>query len=252
MKRALIVSCCLACFLALTITARATVVAQYDFEDGSTPVTSSSDLDLTSTANNFNAGAGISGTVATAVGDNTANPFATSALTGDVNGSPDGVAFTGASADQTTAAGAVANNDYVAFTLTPLAGFTYSFTQLDFKVAFVSAAPAPEGFFVLSTATGASPLTTGTITTTATADGAFQLVSVDLSSVAALQNVTSATQFRIYFYNPDGITSTGGDRLDKVMLQANIAAVPEPVTSVLLVMAVLIVGLVWDQTERRK
>ena len=223
-----------------------TIIARYDFEDGSV---ASSDSEASSTASAFAAGSGITGFQSSTVGDNTASPFTTSAATGDSNGSPDGRIFTGTSADQTTQAGAVTNNDYLAFSLTaPTAGVTYNFTTLQFKLAFTSANPAPEGFFVRSSLTGTTDLSIGTITTTRAGDGAFDLFSADLSSIGALQNVGSAVEFRIYFYNPDGVTSTTGDRIDKVDLVATV--VPEPSTYAMIGLgAALLVGI---QRFRRK
>jgi hypothetical protein len=218
---------------------RADVVARYDFGDGSF---TSTDTDTKSAAGTFAAGAGLTGFVTSRIGDNAGTPFTTSAATGDRKSNPHGALFTGSSANQTTQAGAVTNNDYLSFTFTPNAGVTYNFTTLQFKLATVSNNPCPEGIFVRSSLTGTTDLTSGTITTVRKADGAFQLFSIDLTGVSALQNVATATEFRLYFYNPDGVTSTTGDRIDKVQLQA--VLVPEPSTWAMIALgATLLVGV---------
>lgn len=220
------------CSIGIAVAAHSqTIVARYDFEDGGT-FNASTDTDAGSVASNFTNGAGLVGFSSSTIGDNSTLPFSSSTATGDVNGSADGALFTGSSADQTTQAGAVTNNDYFTFTITPGAGFTYSFSALQFKLAFTSSNPAPESFFVRSSATGTTDLSIGTITTTRTADGAFQLFATDLSGIGALQNVTAAVEFRIYFYNPDGVTSTTGDRIDKILLEATV--IPEPSTYVMI------------------
>jgi PEP-CTERM motif len=240
--------------LVAVCSARCAVVAQYDFEDTFTAgMAPSTDTDLTSVAGTFGAGSGISGFASSTFGDNQPTPFSTSAATGDVNGSPDGALFTGSSANQTTEAAAVTNNDYLSFTLTPV-GLSYNFTQLQFKVAGVSGAATgvtyPEGFFVRTNQTGNTDISTGTISTTRTADGAFQLVTVNLSSVASLQNVATATEFRIYFYNPDGLNISTGDRVDKILLEG--VAVPEPSTWAMLIAGAGLLGATQRLRRKRK
>lgn len=211
-----------------------TVVARYDFE---TAVPAPSvDADAGSVAGTFQGGAGITLSAST-VGDNSTVPFTTSVATGDTNAQADGASFSSGDANATTQATAITNNDYVSFTLTPQAGFEYDFTQLQFKVAQQNNNTA-EGFFVRSNLTGSTDLTTGTVTTSLTGDGEFQLVTVNLSSFTALQDVTTPTEFRIYFYNPNGGSTGGTNRLDKVELQANV--IPEPSTYVLLGVGLLV------------
>ena len=57
--------------------------------------------------------------------------------------------------------------------------------------------------------------------------GVFNLVSADLSGIAAMQDFASPIGFRTYLYNPDGNVPSDSDRIDKVQLTA-IAVVPEP------------------------
>ena len=216
------------------------VVAQYDFEDGSL---TSSDNDTNSSASVFASGAGIATLGSSTVGDNTASPFTTSSGTGDTNSSPDSLAFTASQASQTTQSGAVTANDYVTFSLTIAPGMTFDFTQLTFKLSATGSNYA-EGFFVRSSLTGTTDLLSSTFSTVRTTDGAFQQFNVDLSAVTELQNVTSDVDFRIYFYNPDGLTLTNSDRLDKVQLTANVAVIPEPSTYAMIGLgAVLLIGI---------
>ena len=232
---------------AITADAQTRVVAQYDFEDGG--FGTSSDGDANSIASNFTAGAGISGFGISTVGDNSAVPFASSVGTGDANNDPQAALFTGSSAAQATQQAAIDNNDYFTFTITPEAGFTYSFNSLQFKIVATGAvANAPEGFFVQSSATGATNLAMGTVTTTRSTDGEFALFSTDLTAFVGLQNITTPTEFRIYVYNPDGNAVSTGLRLDKFQLQADV--IPEPSTYAMIGLgAALLVGM---QRFRRK
>lgn len=219
----------------------ADIVARYDFEDGSI---TSSDADPNSTAGIFIPSAGLTYASST-VGDNQATPFTTSAATGDVNGSPDSNLIGGA--DQSTQAGALTNNDYLSFTLTPTAGFSYTFTQLDFKLA-ASGANFADGFFVRTNLTGSINIASGTFTSVQSSDGAFDLFTVNLSGIAELQNVSSAVEFRFYLYNPDAGSTSDSVRIDKIFLQADV--IPEPATWTMFGLgAVLLVGV---QRLRRK
>ena len=58
-------------------------------------------------------------------------------------------------------------------------------------------------------------------------DGVFNLISADLSGIAAFQDVSAPIDFRIYFYNPDGNAPADGNRIDMIQLTA-IAVVAEP------------------------
>lgn len=227
--------------------AQTRVVAQYDFED--VGFATSRDGDADSAAGTFTSGPGITGFGSSAVGDTSAVPFSSSSATGDFNNDPQGALFTGSSANQTTQQLAVDNNDYVAFTITPAAGLTYDFNSLQFKLVSSGAvANAPEGFFVRSNRTGATNLAFGEVTTSRTIDGEFTLFSSDLTAFVGLQDVTTATEFRFYFYNPDGAAISTGLRIDKVQLQADV--VPEPSTYAMIGLgAALLVGV---QRFRRK
>lgn len=78
-----------------------------------------------------------------------------------------------------------------------------------------------------SCVTGSTNLASGTFTDYRVTDGVFDLVTADLSGIAAFQDVAAPIDFRIYFYNPDGNAPAEGNRIDKIQLTA-IAVVPEP------------------------
>ena len=75
--------------------------------------------------------------------------------------------------------------------------------------------------------TGSTNLASGTFTDYRVTDGVFNLISADLSGIAAFQDVSGPVDFQIYFYNPDGNAPADGNRIDKIQLTA-IAVVPEP------------------------
>ena len=203
--------------------AQSIVLAQYDFEN---PTLASTDADSSTTASAFQLGAGISTFTIHHVGDTSSVPFATSAATGDTNSTGDSGLFASSQVNQATQAGALTNNDYFFFTIAPTAGVTFSLDQLQFKLS-ASGMDFSEGYFVRSSVTGSTNLAAGTFTDARTTDGVFNLVSADLSGIAAMQDVAAAVEFRIYFYNPDGNAPSDSNRIDKVQLTA-IAVVPEP------------------------
>ena len=215
----------IALLAALAATAQAQlVVARYDFTGSSR---ASSDTDPNSVASTFDGGAGFQ----TAGVDNS-----TFDLT---RGNPaPSIAIASTFTDGTTQTQAIAAHDFFTFTISPVVGFSYSFTNLSFDyAAYSSTATLPtENFFVRTSADG---FTTNLSAAVTSASATFATASINLSSFASLQNVTGPVEFRIYVY--DGTTNAErGALLDNVV----VTAVPEPSTYAMMGLgAALLVGV---------
>ncbi len=219
-----------------TVTARAEILADYQFSETSPGATtsdySSSDAELTSTASDFSKGPGVDSLGSSAWG--------TPGRCAMVNG-----------ANQADEAGSISVGDYVTFSITPATGTALNLSELTFDLnrrfdyspngysLFADEDPGAGGdnFSTL--------LASGTITTINSST--FTTVSTDLSSTSFLQNIADTTTFRLYLY---GTTWTEGDttdryvmRLDTVQLTGDV--VPEPSTYAMLLMAAVGISLFW-------
>jgi hypothetical protein len=124
-----------------------------------------------------------------------------SGLTTGTNGNRFGGSTWGTS-NPSTLAEAIANNDYIQFTVTPTAG--YSFTPTSFVFIWDRSSSGPPNAALRSSADGyAADL--GTIS--GVVSGAFATQTITISG---LSNITTATTFRIYGYGATGSTGTGG------------------------------------------
>lgn len=106
------------------------------------------------------------------------------------------------------AAAAIASGDYVSFTLQAAAGKTLSLSSLD-PIQYRRSGTGPtSGLLQYSTGGAFTNLATFDYSNSSTSGGS--LSAVDLSSIAALQNVSSSTQvtFRIANYGATGATGT--------------------------------------------
>ena len=122
----------------------------------------------------------------------------------------------------TNAAGAVAQNTFFQFTVTPTAGYALTLTNLSFQ-AGRGGSGTPRGYVVRSSVDNfANNLGTADVTT---ARPTFSTYNVGLS----FTGITSATTFRIYTYAP---TSTQSVEYDNITLSGTSslvgAAAPEP------------------------
>jgi hypothetical protein len=127
-------------------------------------------------------------------------------------------------------AGAITATHTFTFTIAPTSGNSLNLNSLSFyawsnanKVDTVA-----YNFFVRSSADPS--VTLGTFTSvleTASAPGAASQFQLNLSSVAGLQNVQSTTTFTIGVYMSEP-TSTGNLRVDSVLLDGTVGAIPEP------------------------
>lgn len=140
-------------------------------------------------------------------------------------------AFRAGGFDQITLSNALANNDYLAFTISPLQAL--SMQQVTFVVKTVTGATFDYNLFSSLTGwtTNDSLYSNNNASSTS-----LQTNTVDLTGVSALQNVSSDLEFRVYGYrSAAGNTAfefaNGGSILD-VGIYAT--AVPEPSTVALL------------------
>lgn len=123
-------------------------------------------------------------------------------------------------------------------TLTPTVGNAVSFSQISFYAWGNSGINAESySFFVRSDQTGTTTL--GTFTqalklANGTSPSGTSQFSIDLSSIAELQNVSSATTFTIGVYvtgPPASPTNLGGNlRIDSIQLDGTVSAIPEPLS----------------------
>lgn len=190
------------------------VLAGYDFDAGSTDATEVISPHLTASA--LTSPMAIS--FPTTIGDNS-GVDAEGLAFGNIN-SLGCVGIPVSAATTTSFAAAVAEDNYMTFTVTPSTGVNLDLSVITFK-ASTSTIDSVDEYAVtdeLGNLIG-SAATISTIGQTTT----YQSVSVDLSG-SEYQNLTEATTFRIYAWGR-GTTSTGGTlaMVDKVTLHGSIA-----------------------------
>lgn len=238
--------------------AHADVLAEYDFETGSPTVPGktalqSNDDDLFSVASNFGFGAGF-GNGAPGVG----SPPVATGTSGDngpdvgnpSNSGPVPYVVSTFAANTLTEADAIAANDYFTFNITPTAGFVLNLSSLSFT-ANISNVNSAELFSVRSSVDSfGSNIGSGEITRVKGfgADD-FQDFSFGLTA-PSFQNLTGATEFRIYLYNASAPDTANNryTRFDNVLLQG-VTAVPEPGTITL--MGLGLAGLAASRRRKR-
>ncbi|MBV9008127.1 MAG: PEP-CTERM sorting domain-containing protein [Verrucomicrobia bacterium] len=208
-----------AVFIAASLVTRisgAAVLTEYQFTNNRT----SSNVPVGAVASTFNNGAGMTTNIVT--GYRTTTPSSTI----------DPSLFTLSSDTSSTEAGAVTNNNYYTFTLTPNAGIVLDLTSLTFRYALDNSGGSTgfnATYFVRSsidnfaTDVGSVPASAGKGKTTA-----FTTANIDLTA-SQFQNLSSAVTFRIYIYDNSN-TTTQQDLLDDVIVNGSLALVPEPST----------------------
>ena len=147
---------------------------------------------------------------------------------------------------------AIVSDGYFGFTITPNAGKTISYSDISLKwVMGINTQTATNRFELLTSETGFTFEDGIGATLDTTGGAAFNNGSgnIVLSGVAALQNVATAVEFRLYFYdtgpNPTsrigiGNAWSGGSADDFVV---NGSVIPEPATLGLLGFAAA--GMLW-------
>jgi hypothetical protein len=221
----------------------AAVLANYPFTSAFNPFVgsrASTDTDPDTTASTFDGGPGFQ----TAGSDNSAF---------DLNhGNPaPSLAIDATFTDGTSQAAAVTANDYFTFTITPTAGIAFNVSSLSFDYANYSSSTFPvENFFVRSSADGFANNLAAAVTASAASAGTFSTATINLSGNSSLQNVTSTLEFRLYVYDSTS-TSGRGALVDNIVVNGTTAAVPEPATTALLGMGVLIAARQLIRSRRK-
>ena len=211
-----------ALILAASIRTEAAIVANYDFNT----TFNSSDADAFSTASPLTA-VGFTATINGTVG----NPL------------PSGqFAFSEIAESSTNPPGPAplaASTDYFTFTITPTAGTTLTFNTLTFDAATTATSTAANAFSVslqVGQNSFASNVGTAVINNTTT----FQNFSFDLSGLAA---TSTPVEFRLVLRDNSTTTTARGGLLDNIVLNADVAPIPEPSTYAMLGLgAVLLAG----------
>lgn len=137
----------------------------------------------------------------------------------------------------TTQAASFTNNAYLSFTLTPSGGFEADLSSLSFNLTVNNTGLRPS-YYLSSSIGGFDNPIAGTLTTDITTG----LKTFDLSD-PAFQNLTTAVEFRLYLWSPNGGGSSGSRwGFDNITLDGTMSAVPEPSTCVLLLGGTFILG----------
>jgi hypothetical protein len=146
----------------------------------------------------------------------------------DPNGAYGSLVLLSANDDQgADTAAAFANNGFFSFTVTPDSGFEMDLTRLDFLVA-TGGTSETRNYEILFNGTTSLAGPTSPIGTRADGKAGMDVVSIDLSSISALQNLTNPVSFQF-------VTATTGNfnaslEWDDIALNGTVSAVPEPST----------------------
>jgi hypothetical protein len=146
----------------------------------------------------------------------------------DPNGAYGSLVLLSANDDQgADTAAAFANNGFFSFTVTPDSGFEMDLTSLDFLVA-TGGTSETRNYEILFNGTTSLAGPTSPIGTRADGKAGMDVVSIDLSSISALQNLTNPVSFQF-------VTATTGNfnaslEWDDIALNGTVSAVPEPST----------------------
>jgi len=125
-------------------------------------------------------------------------------------------------------AGAITDHDYMTFTVTPDSGYTMDLTSLSLKVGYTNSRTDETKVLtksVLSSVDGFADVNLlGTVSTSGTLDSSgdfvYEVLTIDLSALSQFQNITSATEFRIYFQDDTNYNIT--HRLDDMVLNGKV------------------------------
>lgn len=210
--------------------APAAILVSYTFDTVTSNSSASIDTDLNSVASNIAAFGGTAASGVTMVASGTGNPAPSGAMQG---------------ANTVSAANAITNNDYWEFTLSPDSGYKASLTSLTLQFQR-SDGNSPTSLFIRSNIDSyASNLFSDS--SLPASPTAFESGTLTLSSLPAFQDLTAPVTFRIYAFGSNNTTSSL--RIDNVVLNGSVIAVPEASSSLLLLAGV---GLVLGYGRSRK
>ena len=191
------------------------IVAEYDFTDSSR---ASVDTEPNSTADDFTSGIGINLFIKTNVG----NPAPADAIEigngGDLGGTDPG-------GDETFA---INNDDYYSFTITPESGLSINLDSLTFDFHHTAnGIDRPSGADAFSLYSSADGFAASLGTATMGGADSWHSRSITLSDDASVQQLTAATELRLYVWQSGKVTSSDHDlSIDNIVLHGEV--VPEP------------------------
>lgn len=135
--------------------------------------------------------------------------------------------------NQTTESGAIGANDYISFSVDVDANHRVDFTDFSFRTLRRELSDqglgAPDSFAIYTSQDGfAGAVGSGSIALVD--NNTFTLQSFNFSSTGSLQNITTATEFRIYLWASQGIGTTSQRRfyVADVVLNGDVSLIPEP------------------------
>lgn len=150
-----------------------------------------------------------------------------------------------------TEATALSSDSYFSFTVNVDNGYTMDLSALSFGTIFngTDGIAAMTGhFFVRSSLDGFSTNIGSTFTESYTLSDVFTPRTIDLSG-AAFQVITESVEFRFYIYD-----NSGADgrylRIDEIVLQGDVNAIPEPSTTMAVFAAAAIIGVIASRRLR--
>jgi hypothetical protein len=158
--------------------------------------------------------------------------------------------FGGSGFDQSGLAGAITNQDYLAFTITVADGYTLNLASLEY-LAGKSSGSTTLSAVLTSNRTGftaSDALDTYTFTNSSPA-----LRSVTLAGITSLQTITGTVEFRLYGVSSSTDTfrirsNAGAD----LKISGTVTAVPEPATTAAIAGAAALVGVIWLRRQRQR
>lgn len=215
-----------ACILVMGC-AHAAILTGYDFDDGTNNATTAATFtDVDITASNFGVGAGLIPVLATQSGsganDAQGNPFGT-ANNHNFGGTENVFGFDGSA----SLANALTDDNYLTFSVTPQNGTSFDLTSVTFRHYIGSnIVRSANSWALFSSVDGfaqANAINTGT-----SAVQGWQDQVVTLGS--QFDNVSTTTEFRLYIFGESGGSTNSQSIFDKVVLNGEVVAIPEPST----------------------
>ncbi len=214
--------------LGLACAAQAEIIAGYDFDDGTgTATTVVTVKDANVTASDYDTGTGLN-----TLTDTSGNSLADNLdAEGNVFGTANQISFGGAQstfgfADQNNGnnlSGAISQNDYMTFTVTPLGGVAMNLASFTFRTRANQLNNSAERWALFTSVDGftnGAQIVTGQTTDAGTWTGGSNYVVIDLSA-EKFQELEEAIEFRLYIYggNASGSSAT---LFDKVIVNGTV------------------------------